>query len=549
MLIKKGFAMNTDFHTPGVYLEEPNGLSLSIQSGETAVPVFVGHFEFVPAPSDQAMRCIRVDSWLNFTQQFKADASDSFHIDASNADKPRVGETHLGAFSVRLFFENGGGACYVLPLNAFSDDSVKKIGGVIELCPDITLLCWCEHRTKVDDQKVVTALTALTGSTAQGSMQGRFLLIDAMLEKNDGNHKIIAPQVKDPHHAAAYFPALRTTYRFATDIDQIKIKNWTTETSVKKIGELRTHCEMQSTALINRAHDVIEAVSAIKNTSKSEYEKTLLSTNHSVKEAIDRGDVSGIFAKITEIKAGLKNPVSAIKSQVDAFLEKLHAYGKGKQAHDIAQKFLSAVIPLAKQPVILRASVAMAGVYARTDRERGVWKAPANVELNGVDGLVSVDLDGRIDDIRIDDALNDKLVQHKVNTIRAFSGRGHVVWGARTMTNLSEPAWRYVPVRRLFSTVERDVQDALRVALFEPNSQPTWMRVRGAVASYLHRLWEQGALMGDTPQQAYFVRIGLNETMTSDDVVNGRMIVRVGIAAVRPAEFIILQLTQDMVST
>jgi len=548
MPIKKGLAMNTDFHTPGVYLEEPNGLSLSIQSGETAVPVFVGHFEFVDSHSDQAMRCIRVDSWLNFTQQFKADASDSFHIDASDENKPRVDGTQLGAFSVRLFFENGGGACYVLPLNAFSDDTVQKIGGAIELCPDITLLCWCEHRTKEDDQKVVTALTILTGNTAQGSMQGRFLLMDAMLEKNEGSHTIIAPEVKDPHHAATYFPALRTTYRFATDIDQIKIKNCKKPSGVETVRDLRTLCERQSTTLIKGAHDVIEAADAIKNTSKSEYEKTFLSTDHSVKQAIDRGDVSGIFARIQEIRTKLGSPAGAIKFQMEEFFKKLDAYGNDKKAHDIAQKFLNAVIPLAKQPVILRASVAMAGVYARTDRERGVWKAPANVELNGVDGLVSVDLDGHIDDIRIDDALNDKLVQHKVNAIRAFSGRGHVVWGARTMTNLSEPAWRYVPVRRLFSTVERDVQDALRVALFEPNSQPTWMRVRGAVASYLHRLWEQGALMGDTPQQAYFVRIGLNETMTSDDVVSGRMIVRVGMAAVRPAEFIILQLTQDMLS-
>ena len=133
-----------------------------------------------------------------------------------------------------------------------------------------------------------------------------------------------------------------------------------------------------------------------------------------------------------------------------------------------------------------------------------------------------------------------------MNVIRAFHGTGPLIWGARTLQS-DTPAWRYVPVRRLFNAAERDIKTAMSMALFEPNSAPTWERVRGAVESYVHDLWLKGALLGDTPAQAYFVHIGLGTTMTQNDIDNGRMIVKVGLAAVRPAEFIILQLTQDVV--
>ncbi|MEJ2767213.1 phage tail sheath family protein [Mycetohabitans sp. B46] len=198
-------------------------------------------------------------------------------------------------------------------------------------------------------------------------------------------------------------------------------------------------------------------------------------------------------------------------------------------------------------PVIVRASAAMAGVIARVDRERGVWRAPANVALAGVTELVSVPTSGDPQPIRLDDALNETLVNHKINAIRSFRGQGLMVWGARTMAGPSEMAWCYISVRRLFNTVERDACATLRTMVFEPNNAPTWEAVRSALDHYLFALWRKGALQGETPTQAYFVQIGLRVTMTPDDIDNGRMIIKMGLAAVRPAEFIVLQLTQDMV--
>lgn len=181
------------------------------------------------------------------------------------------------------------------------------------------------------------------------------------------------------------------------------------------------------------------------------------------------------------------------------------------------------------------ASALMAGVYCKTDLQRGVWKAPANVVLNGVSDV----------DIRVTDDDQGTMNTAGVNVIRYFSDRGVVVWGARTALP-DDDNWRYIPVRRLFDAAERDIKKALRPMVFEPNNQLTWKRVQAAIDHYLYSLWQQGGLAGNKAEEAYFVRIGKDITMSTDDINQGKMIVQVGMAAVRPAEFIILQFTQDM---
>ena len=124
-----------------------------------------------------------------------------------------------------------------------------------------------------------------------------------------------------------------------------------------------------------------------------------------------------------------------------------------------------------------------------------------------------------------------------------------MVWGARTLAAATgDTSWRYIPVRRLFNSAERDIKKTMQTMVFEPNSQPTWEKVRSAIENYLYHLWTQGAFAGATAKDAYFVQIGLNVTMTQDQINQGQMIATVGMAAVRPAEFIILQFTQNMAS-
>ncbi|UJB32735.1 MULTISPECIES: phage tail sheath C-terminal domain-containing protein [Chromobacterium] len=182
-------------------------------------------------------------------------------------------------------------------------------------------------------------------------------------------------------------------------------------------------------------------------------------------------------------------------------------------------------------------SGAVAGAYCRVDRERGAWKAPANVALNG----------GLRPQFKVSDATQGEYNAGKaLNMIREFQNNGTLIWGARTLTSNTDTEWRYIPVRRLFNSAEKDIKTTMRSMVFEPNNHATWERVRCAIDNYLRSLWRQGALPGKSEKEAYFVLVGKDITMTDDDIAQGKLIVKIGMAAVRPAEFIILQFTQDV---
>ncbi|GGG26374.1 hypothetical protein GCM10011344_28830 [Dokdonia pacifica] len=190
--------------------------------------------------------------------------------------------------------------------------------------------------------------------------------------------------------------------------------------------------------------------------------------------------------------------------------------------------------------VVLAPSAAMAGVYAKVDSTSGVWKAPANVGLNYV-----VAPTVKISSQDQEDLNVDPVAGKSVNAIRTFTGKGTLVWGARTLDGNSNE-WRYVSVRRFFNMVEESVKKASERFVFESNDSNTWVRVRAMIENFLNTQWRAGALAGASPEDAYFVRVGLGETMSAQDVLEGRMIVEIGMAAVRPAEFIILRFSHKL---
>jgi hypothetical protein len=171
------------------------------------------------------------------------------------------------------------------------------------------------------------------------------------------------------------------------------------------------------------------------------------------------------------------------------------------------------------------------GVYARTDVERGVYKAPANETLRGV---LELEYD-------INDDTQGVLNPRGVNVIRQFPGRGIRIWGARTLS--SNSLWKYVSVRRLFIFLERSIYEGTQWVVFEPNTVQLWDRVSDTLRLFLRNQWRQGALFGRTEAQAFFVTCD-ERTMTQDDIMNGRLICEVGIAPVRPAEFVIFRIFQ-----
>ncbi len=194
-------------------------------------------------------------------------------------------------------------------------------------------------------------------------------------------------------------------------------------------------------------------------------------------------------------------------------------------------------------PMILPPSPGMAGIYAAVDDARGVWKAPANVNMDyAIKPVIKVT-------DREQESLNvDVTAGKSINVIRSFTGRGPaIVWGARTLAG-NDNEWRYIPVRRFFNMVEESTKKATVQFVFEPNDMNTWKRVKSMIENYLILQWKAGALMGTTPEEAFYVKVGLNETMSELDIWEGRMIVEIGMAVVRPAEFIILKFSHKMLN-
>jgi len=187
--------------------------------------------------------------------------------------------------------------------------------------------------------------------------------------------------------------------------------------------------------------------------------------------------------------------------------------------------------PLSGKIMSVPPSGHICGIYARSDAERGVHKAPANEIIKG-----AVDLAEKISKNQ-----QDILNPLGINCLREFEGRGIRVWGARTIS--SDPNWKYVSIRRLLLYLEESIEKGTQWVVFQPNDETLWARVRQTVNQFLTAVWKDGALMGTSPEEAFFVKCD-RTTMTQDDIDNRRLIVLIGVAPIRPAEFIIFRIAQ-----
>jgi phage tail sheath protein FI len=192
---------------------------------------------------------------------------------------------------------------------------------------------------------------------------------------------------------------------------------------------------------------------------------------------------------------------------------------------------VAATDPLQPTEINVPPSGAVCGIYARTDVERGVWKAPANETVTGAIGL---ERDVRFGEQEILNPLG-------INCVRALPNRGIRVWGARTIS--SDPEWKYVNVRRYFLYLEASIDRGTQWAVFEPNGEALWANIRSTVSDFLYNEWVSGALLGTKPEEAFFVRCD-RTTMTQNDLDNGRLVCLVGVAALKPAEFVIFRIGQ-----
>jgi phage tail sheath protein FI len=481
------------YSTPGVYIEEVSVFPPSIAPVATAVPAFIGTTQKAVGRNgeDLIRKATRITSLLEYEALFGVGPVPKVAVKVEEHygregnvtqvkidwdKKPEIPDRFLYP-SLRLYFANGGGPCYIYSIgdyaaNSKAQDFVDAIAD-LEAQDEPTLLVFPDA-VKLPDDYGTIADAALSSCN---KMKDRFAILDvpdAVPNKTATGAdvttkfraKISKGTVDFAKYGAAYFPYLQTNVPFILADADVTLKSYDTH-------------KVQPDDTVKK-----EAVAGAAG------------------KALDDGtlDMKGKHASV----------YSQVRSLVDA------------------------------AKMTLPPSGAIAGLYAENDRTRGVWKAPANVGVSmAVAPAVPITND-------LQDGLNiDPNTGRSVNVVRSFFGKGTMVWGARTLAG-NDNEWRYVNVRRFANFVEESVQKAISAFVFEPNDANTWVKVRTMIENFLTNQWRDGALMGAKPEQAFKVAVGLGQTMSAQDVLDGYMIVDVHLAMVRPAEFIRLRFMQKM---
>ncbi len=542
--------MATTYSTPGVYVEEIPTLAPSVAPVATAIPVFIGYTEKGPVSTPT-----RIDTMLDYVTLFGNAKPSAFTVGADNLITRSDADSNkfLMYYGLSLYFQNGGGSCYIVSVGDYSPTPAKKnfedALDALEKEDEPTLIVLVDAvATLLATDYYSLCNTALLQCNRLGD---RFLIVDIPKdETSDSFRGGIGSNYLC--YAAAYHPYLQTTLNYqyeesgitvSSSLNQNTTSSFSLSTGDNGMTVSYTGTESAPTVIITddlssgpTEFSISAGSLAIRIISKSKPTAADLVTswndwktqNSDIAKEFDitkNGDGSATVTKTS--KSG-----TALTTQTSDTLSDL----KTKNTAQYNQIKTS----LANERVTLPPSCAIAGIYASVDRDRGVWKAPANVSLNAVIAPVSKISDTEQDSLNIDPKAG-----KSINAIRSFTGKGTLVWGARTLAG-NDNEWRYISVRRLFITIEESTRKASSFAVFEPNDATTWLKVKAMIESYLYGLWQQGALAGSKPESAYFVSVGLGKTMTAQDILEGKMIVSIGVAAVRPAEFIILRFSHKM---
>ncbi len=557
------------YRTPGVYVEEISTLPPSVAEVSTAVPAFFGYTE-------KGSGVARISTLLEFEELFGRAKPTEFAVttrpeNPSNPDGPRVidsitrkpGTNYQLAYAVSLFFKNGGGACYIVSVGNYN--STPAAGhfstglAALEREDEPTLIVLTDAVLLPPTDYYSLCQEALAQCNKLGD---RFTILDVKDGDVGSFRGVSGIGANNLMYGAAYHPYLQTALTHHYDeaavtveaggvIETPQNQTWTLSLGVGSATASFVGASGLTPNIQVVAGDPEAEVAFAVN--KEIRELTVSNTDGRTGADIaaawatwsgsnDAGGydiaVDGDGGAALDTLGGNVTPLAAQPAPENNNITTLASLIEGTTPE--TQLYNQIKVALGAERVVLPPSAAVAGIYAQTDRDRGVWKAPANVSVSSVIGPVSKITHSEQEGLNVDPNAG-----KSINAIRAFSGKGTLVWGARTLAG-NDNEWRYVSVRRLFITIEESTQKATAFAVFEPNDATTWLKVKGMIESYLYSLWERGALAGSTPDAAYFVNVGLGKTMTSQDVLEGRMSVEIGVAAVRPAEFIILRFTHKL---
>jgi uncharacterized protein len=543
------------YKTPGVYVEEISTLPPSVAEVATAVPAFIGYTELGPADTAEP-KVVRVSTLLEFKTIFGGPQPARFKLTQASPlvlEAVAPASAFSMAYAVSHYFKNGGGPVYIVSVGNYrnSPSKARFSAGLdaLEQEDEPTLLVLTDAAALLTGPDYYQICGEALAQSAQ--LGDRFTIVDVhngdtVALRNDSN---LSARLA---YGAAYHPYLQTSINVAYRDEDVEIVR-AASAAVNVSGNLSFGAPngivVSFTGAAGSNPGVVITFGAKARPATFTVAAGLLSiTDANGKTGNDlltawtafkaAGNTGGFDIARSGDGTGLAAAADVARTVVPLPAppgDTLASIAKTETA-----LYAAARTALDARRVVLPPSAAVAGIYARVDREQGVWKAPGNVGVLAVLGPVSKITDADQDNLNVDPTAG-----KSINAIRAFTGKGTLVWGARTLAG-NDNEWRYVSVRRLFITIEESTRKATAFAIFEPNDATTWLKVKAMIESYLYGLWERGALAGAKPEAAYFVRVGLGTTMTPQDVLEGRMVVEIGVAAVRPAEFIILRFSHKL---
>ncbi len=500
--------MNT-MKTPGVYIVEKNAFPNSVVEVATAVPAFIGHTEkAINGNKSLVNKPYRITSMAEFHSYFGGTPHPGFKINEMGEGGAGEPDFVLGDknyklsqdkgkyilyYSILMYYSNGGGPCYIVSVGDYNTDldSDKMVSGVRQLIkeqePTILVIPETTLLNADNSQKVHQKMLSHCGC----KMKNRFAILDIWEgfrdRKDPAGDRVLDFRnqigINFLDFGAAYYPWVNSSIVQGKDLGYENIINKDVLQSILK-------------------EDLIPEGREVDAAKKTEIEEKI---NRIADDTLSSTDKALLDKMLIQISPIFKTIIVKIKAVLN----------------------------------LMPPGSAMAGIYTMVDNTRGVWKAPANVSMNAV---VSPALNITHDD---QEELNVPLNGKSINAIRPFIGKGTLVWGARTLDGNSLD-WRYINVRRTMIMLEESIKIASKAYIFESNVANTWVTMKGMISSFLTGIWKRGGLAGASPEDAFSVHIGLGETMTSEDILEGILKITVLVAITRPAEFIEITFQQQM---
>lgn len=494
--------MASQYKTPGVYIVEKDAFPNSVVGVATGVPVFLGYTE-----TGAAMAPVRISSLDEFRKQFVGAGAAARVFGYVGGGEwhlvPVMERQGLLELSLRLYFANGGGTCFVVSLGGLNAAkmaadfvsglaaSEREMEPSIVVAPDAVLLTYADWKTVA--QAMVTHCASLQSRIAILDVHRGWAAMDTPVDPVNGagtdcaegalpgavvaagasGFRAAMTGVANLNYAAAYYPWLQCSVTAAAEIDA----NWLDAGTIAALGADVAAQGPAGSAVADMGKELATATAGRRT------------------------------AMHAELMAG-------------------------------SPRYAAVMEAVRMAANLLPPSAAMAGIYARTDAARGVQAAPANTAIVG--GVPTVE----VSESQQDD-LNSPASGLSVNALRNFPSLGPLVWGARTLDGNSQD-WRYVNVRRTMIYLEQSIKLATQAYVFEPNVANTWVTVKSMIENFLIGVWKMGGLAGAKPEDAFSVDVGLGTTMTGQDILDGYMRVAVKVAVTHPAEFIEITFQQLM---